>query len=289
MTLALPIVTVTFSPGMHLQALLDSIPAATSESTRVIMADNGSLDGAPEAAERKGYAELLRTGGNLGYGTAINRAVTAIAQQPHKYRQDFVVIVNPDVEFSAGSIDHLLAAAERHPQGGAFGPLIREDDGSVYPSARNIPLLLPGIGHALFSRIWPTNPWTAAYMRSEDVSERTAGWLSGACLLVRRDAFDRIGGFDEGYFMYMEDVDLGDRLGQAGWENVFVPSAEIRHDLGHSAGDFPELMLPAHHESAYKFQSDRYNQPWHWPLRLMLKTGLAIRSRWVVLNSAART
>lgn len=102
-----------------------------------------------------------------------------------------------------------------------------------------------------------------AYRDDEDMdTERTAGWLSGSCLLLRWDAFDQVGGFDERYFMYMEDVDLGDRLVRAGFTNVFCPSAQIIHAKGHVAGKNPENMLPAHHESAYRFQADRLAKPW---------------------------
>ena len=70
--------------------------------------------------------------------------------------------------------------------------------------------------------------------RADAPVERTAGWLSGSCLLLRRDAFDAVGGFDPGYFMYFEDVDLGDRLGDAGWHNVYVPAAVVSHVGGHA-------------------------------------------------------
>ena len=87
-----------------------------------------------------------------------------------------------------------------------------------------------------------------------------------------------VDGFDSRYFMYMEDVDLGDRLGKAGWLNVYVPSAVIVHARGHSAGKNPELMLPAHHRSAYRFQADRNPGVLRAPLRLALRAGLALRS-----------
>ena len=74
--------------------------------------------------------------------------------------------------------------------------------------------------------------------------------------MLRRAAFDEVSGFDERYFMYMEDVDLGDRLGKAGWQNVYVPSAEILHDKGHAtAGTRPAA---AAHHSTYTFLADRY-------------------------------
>jgi N-acetylglucosaminyl-diphospho-decaprenol L-rhamnosyltransferase len=87
--------------------------------------------------------------------------------------------------------------------------------------------------------------------------------------------------------MYMEDVDLGDRLGRAGWLNVYVPDAEVTHDKGHAAGKRPELMLPAHHESAYRFQADRHPKWWQAPVRVGLRVGLTVRSR-IAVRSALR-
>lgn len=277
------IVTVTYSPGEHLSTFLDSIPKACSRPYEVILADNGSTDGSPEAAAERPGVRLLRTGGNIGYGAAINRAVAEIDPDI-----EFVIIVNPDIEWGRSSIDVLLDAAHRWPRAGSLGPLIREPDGSVYPSAREVPTLGAGSGHAVLGKIWPKNPWTARYrQQNAEISERTAGWLSGSCLLVRRRAFDSIGGFDSRYFMYMEDVDFGDRLSKAGWQNVYVPSAEVTHAQGHSASKHPEIMLTAHHDSAYRFLSDRHPKWWQSPLRMALRAGLKTRSR-VAVRSALR-
>lgn len=281
---SLAVITVTYSPGRYLHTFLDSIPTATNQPVHVVMADNGSTDGAPEAAVRD-YAgtsgltvSLLGMGSNLGYGSAINRAFTYLEDNCPDVRTDYILISNPDVEFSPGSIDALLAAAERWEKAGSLGPLIREADGTIYPSARALPNIRDGIAHAVLGPIWPGNPWTKSYLDDRNMTrERPAGWLSGSCLLVRWEAFYQIAGFDEGYFMYMEDVDLGDRLGKAGWQNIFVPSAEIRHAKGHAASSHPETMLPAHHRSAYKFQADRHPHWWQAPLRWILKAGLWVR------------
>lgn len=278
-------VTVTYFSGDYLGTFLRSLAEATTARPQVIIADNGSTDGAPEAAERDNdHVTLLRTGGNIGYGGAINRAVAEIDPAI-----EFIVIANPDIEWLPGSLDELLAAADRWPRAGALGPLIREPDGSVYPSARRVPDLVSGTGHAVLGTVWPSNPWTAAYRGDEEdpSAERAAGWLSGSCLLVRRKAFDAIDGFDSRYFMYMEDVDLGDRLGRAGWLNVFIPAAEVIHTKGHTAGRNPEKMLPAHHRSAYRFQADRNPGLLRAPLRLALRAGLAVRSK-LAVRSAKR-
>lgn len=271
----LAVVTVTYSPGKTLARFLDTLDEATTQApVRVVLADNGSTDGAPEqaAAERE-HVQLLVIGENVGYGTAANRGVV---QLPDEY--GWVVVANPDLEWGPGSLDTLLEAAKRWPRGGAFGPLIREPNGEVYPSARLVPSLGRGIGHALLGKVWAGNPWTRAY-RQEDraVGERPAGWLSGSCLLLRREAFDSIQGFDPRYFMFFEDVDLGDRLGKAGWLNVYVPTAEVMHIGGVSTAKVKPKMLAAHHDSAYRFLADRNPGPVNAPLRLAIKAGLALR------------
>ena len=170
-------------------------------------------------------------------------------------------------------------AAQRWPLGASFGPLIHTPEGLVYPSARRLPSLGPGIGHALCGWWWPTNPWTAAYRVETTVPvERTAGWLSGSCLLLRRDAFDAVGGFDPGYFMYFEDLDLGDRLGAAGWHNVYVPSAVVLHTGGHATSRDAARMATEHHRSAWRYLSRRY-AGWRWlPVRVVLRVGLWLRA-----------
>ncbi|MGD1173051.1 glycosyltransferase family 2 protein [Mycobacterium seoulense] len=283
MTDVLPVVTVTYSPGPHLERFLASLSLATERPVCVVMADNGSTDGTPQAAvERYPNVRLFHTGANLGYGTAINRAVAQLAETP-EVDDDWVIVANPDVQWGPGSIDALLDAATRWPRAGALGPLIRDPDGSVYPSARHLPSLVRGSMHAVVGPLWKRNPWTAAYRQERlEPTERPVGWLSGSCLLVRRSAFAQVGGFDERYFMYMEDVDLGDRLGRAGWLSVYVPSSEVLHHKGHSTGDDPASHLAAHHESTYLFLADRHSGWWRAPLRWVLRVALALRSRLMV-------
>ena len=270
----LAVVIVTYSPGETLERCLDTLEKAVTRPYTVVLADNGSVDGAPEkaAAERENVT-LLHTGGNLGYGTAANRGVATLGDE-----YGWIVVANPDLEFGPGALDVLLEAAERWPRGGAFGPLIREPSGDIYPSARLTPSLGKGIGHAVVGRVWRDNPWTKAYKQSDtSVAEREAGWLSGSCLLMRRAAFDSVNGFDSRYFMYFEDVDLGDRLAKAGWLNVYVPTAEVVHIQGHSTARSSDKMLAAHHESAYRYIADRHPGLKWAPVRASVKAGLQLR------------
>ena len=265
------VVVVTFSPGDRLDGFLDTLDKATTRRYSVVLADNGSVDGSPERAALRPDVVLLRTGGNIGYGRAMNLGVP---QAPG----DWVVLANPDLRWEPGALDVLIEAAERWPQAGSLGPAILAPDGTLYPSARALPSLGRGIGHALCGWWWPSNPWTAGYRRERGTPvEGPAGWLSGSCLLVRRAAFNRVGGFDPGYFMYFEDLDLCERIGAAGWQNVYVPSAVVCHEGGYSTSRNAPAMVAAHHASAWRYLSRRY-AGWRWlPVRLVLRAGLRAR------------
>jgi N-acetylglucosaminyl-diphospho-decaprenol L-rhamnosyltransferase len=265
------VVVVTYSPGASLDAFLESLATATSDPVEVVLADNGSTDGSPERAAARPGVRLLPTGGNLGYGRGAN-AGAAGAQA------EWLVVANPDIVWTPGSLDTLLAAGQRWPQAGSLGPAIRTPAGALYPSARALPSLGRGIGHALCGWWWPTNPWTAAYRRERGVpTEGPTGWLSGSCLLLRRVAFEAVGGFDPAYFMYFEDLDLCRRLTAEGWLNVHVPSAVVTHIGGHATRRNAGPMLLAHHRSAYRYLARQYAGARYAPLRALLGAGLAGR------------
>lgn len=270
------IVTVSYGSEDVLPALLDSVSDAASDEVPVVIADNAPANPGTRAlaeARGAGYVPLE----NPGYGGAVNAAVRACAIE-----SEWLLIVNPDVTLGAGAIDLLLETGRSDGAIGSVGPLIRDPDGSIYPSARQLPRLLSGTGHALLGSRWPTNPWTRAYRRQNEAPiPRDAEWLSGACLLVRRSAFEAIDGFDDGFFMYFEDVDLGARLLEAGYRNRYEPNAEVVHTGAHATERSLGAMTRAHHDSAYRYIAKRYRGPLNWPLRQMLRAGIAARS-WVV-------
>jgi len=268
----LRVVAITYSPGEALEGFLSSLAAATSQPVDVVLADNGSTDGAPEAAAaRYPHVSVLPTGGNVGYGPAANAGLA-------DRRTGWALVANPDIRFEPGSVDELLAVAERWPRAATVGPAIRTPEGQLYPSARDLPSLSTGIGHALLGWVWPGNPWTAKYRREREAPrERTAGWLSGSCFLVDLEAFHSVGGFDPGYFMYFEDVDLAARLGERGWLHVYAPSAVVEHEGGHSTRRDPHRMQRVHHTSALRYMSRRFPGRRNLPLRIGLRAGLGGR------------
>lgn len=264
------VVVVTYSPGDALPVFLDSLAAATSLPYEVVLADNGSTDGVPEACAG-GHVTLLPTGGNLGYGKAANLGASG-------FEGEWLVVANPDVVWEPGALDALIDAAERWPAAGCLGPAIRTPDGALYPSARAFPSLGRGIGHAVLGPFWPGNPWTRSY-RAEvgRPVEGTTGWLSGSCMLLRRRAFESVAGFDPSYFMYCEDMDLCHRLALSSWQNVYVPSAVITHTGGHATARAGRAMVAEHHRSLYRYLSRQYDGIALAPLRALLAVGLAVR------------
>lgn len=273
------VVTVTHNTAETLRHFLDSLIAPDGSRPRVIVVDNASADLTAERDAAQSYgARLIEEPENLGYGAGVSAGVQASEED-----FDFLVVANPDVTFTPGALEALAAAAAEIDDAGALGPKILDSDGRVYPSARQLPSLRTGIGHAMLGNVWAGNPWSRRYRsdRSDGSGLREAGWLSGACLLIRRSAYEAVGGFDPSYFMYFEDVDFGARISQAGWRNIYVPAAIVTHTGAHSTSRDARRMERAHHQSAYRYLSRRYSAWYLLPLRGVLRLALAARFWWV--------
>ncbi|MEO8527471.1 MAG: glycosyltransferase family 2 protein [Pseudolysinimonas sp.] len=268
------LVTVSYGSGDVLNGLLETTSRAIGEPLEMVVVDNHAPDPEVEELARSYHAGYVPRPDNPGYGGAINAGVATFGPSV-----EWILVVNPDVSLSPGAIDALRERGETADDIATVGPAIRQTDGTVYPSARAVPSIRNGIGHALFVSVWPDNPWTAHY-RADPTTLRVSdvGWLSGSCLLVRRSAFEKIGGFDDGYFMYFEDVDLGFRFGKAGFRNVYEPKSQVVHIGATTTGNHRGAMIRAHHASARRFISRKYPGPVLWPVRIALRAGLSIRS-----------
>jgi N-acetylglucosaminyl-diphospho-decaprenol L-rhamnosyltransferase len=269
-------VTVSFRSGDAMADLIESIEHSTVVPATTVIVNNAPDDHISVSSNRASI-RVVEAGRNLGYGSAVNLGVRSLEPEI-----EWILITNPDVRLGAKALASLLATARSMPAGGAWGPKIRDSRNKVYPSARELPSLRTGIGHALFANAWRKNPWTRRYRgenRPSGTSWRETGWLSGSCLLVRRSAFEAVGGFDESYFMYFEDVDLGKRLTAAGWQNIYAPAATVVHTGAHSTATSASTMRAVHHKSAYQYLARKYHAWYLWPLRVALRAGLALRSR----------
>jgi N-acetylglucosaminyl-diphospho-decaprenol L-rhamnosyltransferase len=248
-------VVVNYNAGEALQACIASV-LAQDPSPELVVVDNSSTDGSVEALGRScPGVRVLRSGGNLGYARAANLGIAATAAP-------VVAVLNPDTELARGAGAALTARFGAEPDLGAAGPRLHNQDGSVYPSARRIPSLPDAVGHGLFF-VWRDNPFTRRYREigADPDRSRDVDWVSGAAVWLRRSALDEVGGWDERYFMYVEDVDLCWRLRGAGWRVAYEPAGIVEHLLGVSTSGRPYRMIAEHHRSLLRFASVRFTGP----------------------------
>ncbi len=244
MSYSVAAVVVDFHAEQDLLGCVDSLIADGVES--LVVVDN-STTGSSASVLGDRPVRLVDTEMNLGYGRGMNRGV-AFAGAP-----EFLILSNPDIVVHRGAVAALVHHLATHPQVGIAGPTIVDGSGATYPSLRIFPnIVLAGL-HAVLAPLWANNPATKRY-RSPGRNGQV-DWVSGAFFVVRTEAFQRVGGFDERYFMFAEDMDLCWRLARAGWEVAVVPEAVVTHIEGVSRSRAPRAMVKAHHQSALRFEA----------------------------------
>jgi N-acetylglucosaminyl-diphospho-decaprenol L-rhamnosyltransferase len=248
------VVLVSYHSAQDLPGCVGSLAkAAPGRVLDVVVVDNASGDDSAEVARGLGTStglalKVIENPTNDGYACAANQGAAATGG-------GWLLIANPDTRFEPGSLGRLLATAEADPTIGCVGPHLRNPDGSEYPTGRRFPSVFVGALHAVLGTVWPDNPATRHYHltgvdRSVPVQ---VDWVSGACMCVRREAWEKVGGFDPGYFMYAEDMDLCLRIARAGWRVVFDGGAEVTHTVGGSTRYRPYRKVLDHHRSALRF------------------------------------
>ncbi len=244
--MSLASVVINYNTREDLSRCLRSLTRAGAGE--IIVVDNGSTDGSQEMV-RAEFPEvrLIDNPGNKGYSSASNRGIDAT-------HADYIFVLNSDTEFP-DEVGKLVDHMEAHPELGAVGPLLLNGDGSVQMSCRKFPTIGGSLFHGLLGDWLPNNPFTSKY-HMKDFDHAMAcevDWVSGAAILLRREALEAAGSFDEGYFMYVEDVDLCWRLRQAGWEVGYCPEVNVVHYIGRTSRQQSARMLLAHHRSMYRY------------------------------------
>lgn len=225
------VAVVSYNTRELLLRCLDSLaPDVESGRATVSVVDNGSADGSLEAVgARAPWAHVIDPGANLGFGPAVNLVA-------NRTPGEWLLAANADVEFEPGALVALLAAGA-DPAVGCVAPRLMLPSGgtehSVHPFP-TVPLTLAfNIGlHRLSPRFGERMCLNGAW---DPGRARDVPWAIGACLLLRRSAFEQAGGFDERQWMYAEDVDLQWRLGRLGWRTRYAPEARVRHESGAAA------------------------------------------------------
>jgi N-acetylglucosaminyl-diphospho-decaprenol L-rhamnosyltransferase len=262
-----------------LRSLADEAADGRAE---VWVVDNASTDGSVELVrESFPWAHLEAVGENLGFGRAVNLGAS-------RSRTPWLAMANADIVLRTGALDALLAAGRRDPAAGAVAPRLVLPDGttqhSVFPFPTvpltllvnsGLPRLAPGLG----DRLCLMGPW-------DPERSRRVPWAAGAFLLVRRAAWDEVGGFDDHQWMYSEDLDLGWRLSRAGMPTRYVPTAIVdHHDAAATTKAWGHDRTERWHRSTYAWMLRRRG-----PLRTRLVAAVNVigaLARWAALTPAA--
>lgn len=239
----------------------------------VWVVDNGSTDGSAEMvlADFPGV-NLVWNERNDGYSRGANRGIEHSGEP-------FVMVMNSDTVLStdtAARIDDFFTA---NPGAGAVGPRLLNTDGTLQYSCREFPSVADAFAHAFLGLFSADNPYTARYRKTrwDHSSEQEVDWVSGAFIALRRQALEEVGGFDEGYFMYVEDVDLCWRLRERGWTTNYIPRGDVVHHIGQSSRLVSTRMTLHHHLSMFRFHRKTYRGRAPWIVTPLVALGVTLR------------
>lgn len=254
----LAVVIVNYDTGEYLERCLASLDRHRGDiEIDVLVIDNASHDGSHRiAVAAHPWARLIANDENVYLSPAWNQGIRE-TEAPH------VLLLNPDTEWWKGTLADYVAVARSHPRAGIVGPMVRNPDGTVYPSGRPFPRVLDAVLHAFWSPFAPGNPVTRRYHLTEwdRTSEREVDWVSGCCMLFPREAFDDVGLFDESFLLYGEELDIATRLRDAGWSVLFTPEVEILHEIGVSTGRSRRMTL-MHSASIFRYYRKHRARGW---------------------------
>lgn len=272
-------IIVTYNSQREIADCLRSLHATAGDWLHeCLIADNASADGTADfVAAHFQSATLTRNVENLGYGRAINRIAPAA-------RGEFLLILNPDTVVQPGAIAALATCLDHRPQAAACGPQLRSKCGAIrLESRRGFPTPAAAFGYFTgLDRVFPHSRIWARYLMpgiSPALEMRTDA-LSGSCMLVRRDRFLDVGGFDEDYFLFGEDIDLCWKLHHAGGEIWYVPSAIVTHIKGASMRQAAALARREFYRSMRLFMRKRLRGNGSAVGLRLASLGVALASLW---------
>jgi GT2 family glycosyltransferase len=256
------LVIVNYRSYDELSRCLASLESGRDTLGRVAVIDHESdLAAASRISARFRWAQIVERSTNEGFATGVNLGAS-LTSAP------FLILLNPDCVANAAAIRRMVEYAASRPDAAVVGPCILNSDGSIQGSARRFPGVTTAIAgrSSWLTRHFPNNPLSRLNLPA--LERRTdpldVDWVSGACMLVRRTAFDQVGGMDERFFLYWEDADLCRRLAARGWKTVYFPGATIVHAGGRSSIHAYRESLSAFHESAFKL----FRKHAGWPARV---------------------
>lgn len=276
---AVTVIIVNFNTG---RATIDCLASAAAALSGIpwdaVVVDNASAEPIDVALDALPQTQVIRNPANVGFGTAVNQAARASTSP-------FLWLLNPDCTVEPGAFRALAAVLEGDDRCALAAPQLRNPDGSLQASARGEPSAWTGLfgRNTSLTRYFPSSRVVrrnlpAADLVAANVASATVDWVMGAVMLIRRNAFEAIAGFDERFFLYWEDADLCHRLRDRGFSIRYVPGARVTHAGGASTQSDRALAIRAFHRSAYLYYATHVvPQRWH-PLRLFARAALAARA-----------
>ncbi len=217
--------------------------------------------------------KLVRNGANLGFAKGNNAGIRVA-------RGEYILILNPDTIVHARALEKLVAFADRHPEGGAFGCRVLNPDGSNQHPAVPLPTLTGSFLAACGVR------WLGLLSKAQ-LADEYPGWdgrtqkeigrQSGCCILVRRDVLTQLNGFDERFFYHCEETDLCCRIWKSGWKILFYPDSEITHLGGQSVGRFPIRFALETYRSRYRYFYKHFGRKGVVRFRMIMLLHIGIR------------
>ncbi len=270
----LSVIVVNFNGGQLLSVTVRAL-LASPVPLEVIVADNGSSDGSVGALRNRLGAHpqvrIIENGQNFGFARASNRTIP-------QAKGDYILLLNPDCVVYPDTITNMLAAMEAHPEAGMGGCLIRNPDGTEQAGTRRaVPTPWRTVVRVLqLNRLFPHHRRFRSFELTQEPLPAGPVFVeavSGAFVLVRREALEQVGPLDEGYFLHCEDLDWCMRFRQAGWRILFVPQAEAVHYQGACSHDRPIRVLWHKHRGMVRFYRKFFRHQYPAPLM------------WVVVSS----
>ena len=283
----LSVVVVNWNAGLALRECLDALFAGEPAGgpLEVFVVDNASTDGSPARALR-GHSgvRLIQNRENVGFARAVNQALREAGGE-------LTLLLNPDVVLAPTALSRLADFLTDHPEVAVAGPKLRNPDGSVQGSARRDPSPWTGLfgRTTLLTRLFPDNPLSRRELPAlgqQGDATLEVDWVSGACLMARRAAYERVGLLDERFFLFWEDADWCLRFRQAGWKVYYVPTACGTHRVGVSRAHRRVASEIDFHRSAYRFYRKHHVESVAHPMRLLLAAGLLVSLGSRVLRAA---
>jgi len=255
----LSVITVTFNNQKNIKDYLDSLLKNLPKGSEIIIYDNHSTDRTVKLIEKQKSILLIEGSENLGFSKANNLVV-------RQSKGEYLLFLNPDTRVLDDAINRLLSFARGHQDCGIVAPKLIQPDGNIQPSVRKLPSIWGAFKEYFLGIKGSFEEYVTE--NNDPISVET---VVGAVMLIKREIFNKVGGFDEKYFLYFEDLQLCKDIREIGLKVYYLPTAKVSHQVG---GSSSENKLKWLKESAVKYHGSLNN----FILNLVLRIGSIVKS-----------